>query len=1339
MNVRKMIIHCRSGIERPATFAGFAWFLLVCSASHIAIAEDWTTYRSNRARTGVTRDSLSPNLSLQWRFTPIHVPKPAWPPPGEELPRMHFDNAYHVTSSDGIAYFGTSTSDKVYAVDVSTGNIVWSFFADGPVRFAPDIYKGNVYFGSDDGYVYCLDAKNGNLIWKYRAGWNDEKVIGNGRMISAWPVRTSVLVDEGEVFFGAGVFPYEGIYICALRAEDGSVIWKNDTIGDYGQELLYGGITPQSYIVASRDMVYVPSGRAMPVVFDRKTGKYIYYAWSMDQRGGTWALLDDDKLVAGVERYHTSEKFVYDAKTGDRIQSAFAWFKGIDMVPTREMSYVLTAEGVYALDRQAHAKATAEAKELSGKRSSLENQSHALKEKLEEAGDQETEGIKETVSELERQIMAIRKEKRQLRKTSYAWQYTREELSSMILAGQSLFVGGQGVVLGIDIKSGEEFWKADVTGTTVSLAAAGGRLFVSSTAGPIYCFGPSNVSAAKEIGPTLGSMHYPTENIGSLYKRAAEKIVKETGIEKGYCLVLDCGEGRLAYELAKRTELQIVGLEKDKEKLAKARRHLESAGLLGSRVAIEPWDIESLPDYFANLVVSDEMLVSGQTSIAKEEIDRVTRPYGGVSLLGSQPEGGGEIVWAKTVRGKLEDAGSWTQLYGNPENTASSGDRLVKGPFGLLWYGEPGSAGMYDRHARNMCPLSMNGRLFIERENGVLACDAYNGTRLWETTIPGVVRVRTDADSGNMCLTEDSLYVATKDKCYRLDVRNGEIIRTYECVDARDGGKRRWGFLSCKDGVLYGVGALAVPAGHFMGSHLLKGRDIEFPEWGTYSTLEESLVESALVGDVLFAMDTDSGGLLWRYDGGKIPNISVSIADGKVFFCDGVVSQAQRREAAQNRDALIEKGAYLAGPESQIKDADRDVRLLVALDAKSGDAYWKKPVDLTGCGSDKMGSAYGKGVLLFFGNFSNHDGEAFLANELAWRRVMAVNGATGRVRWSRSLNYRRRVLILDDKIIVEPKACDLYTGEVLTRQHPVTGLEVPREFLRPGRGCGIASASADTLFYRSSHVVSLDFSGDRGISNFGAVRPGCWINMITAGGLMLMPEASAGCTCSYPLRCSLALVPKPRRAMRNWTTFITQGQMTPVKHLAVNFGAPGDMKDDNGRVWFAYPRPVMAMADYLRSGGPPDAWDDYYVKLNLKEEIKNGTGFYCSDFKGVRFKGTDRPWLFTSGCLGLASCELPLIDAAAGQEPAKYTVRLGFKPNLQDVPGDRIFDIGIQNDVVLDDFSIMEETGSHDTVVIKEFKKIDVKDVLALKLVPKNSNPQTGQVPLINFIEVVRE
>jgi len=328
-----------------------ACVLIGCTVTSVGTTDDWTTYRSDIRRSGVSNETVGPELYLQWTYTPAHAPRPAWPMPSEEMPRMHSDNAYHVAVAGGYVYFGSSVTGEVHALDSASGTIRWTFFAEGPVRFAPTVEAGRVYFGSDDGCAYCLDADNGAMIWKYRAGPSDEKVIGNGHMISLWPVRTSVLVDNGQAIFCAGVFPYEGIYVCAVDARDGSVLWRNDTIGDRAHELDFGGISPHGHLVASEDIVYVPSGRAMPAAFDRNSGEFLFYASTGGKRGGTWTVLDGDKLVAGVDLSGTPDKRVYDSRSGRHVTDMLTWLPGIDMVLRRDVFYVMTREGVYAIDR----------------------------------------------------------------------------------------------------------------------------------------------------------------------------------------------------------------------------------------------------------------------------------------------------------------------------------------------------------------------------------------------------------------------------------------------------------------------------------------------------------------------------------------------------------------------------------------------------------------------------------------------------------------------------------------------------------------------------------------------------------------------------------------------------------------------------------------------------------------------------------------------------------------------------------------------------------------------------------------------------------------------------
>lgn len=1368
--------HCRLSV-----LMCFVAVFLLCPA---CVAGSWPTYRCDIRRSGLIAEKLGPEVSLQWVFESVSPPKPAWPMPAEELPRTHFDDAYHVAAADGAVYFGCSVTGKVYSIDAASGKIRWTFYAEGPVRLAPALYDSRLYFGSDDGYVYCLDAADGRLLWKYRAGPTGEKVIGNGRMISLWPVRTSVLVDDGVVYFAAGVFPHEGIYICALSAGDGTVIWKNTTIGDRAHDLDFGGISPQGYLVASPEVLYVPSGRAMPAAFDRKTGNFLFYSAVGGKRGGVWALLDGDSLIAGVEASGRPSKVAYDGKTGRSRGDAFGWFAGVDMVLTAEVAYVLSTDGIYAIDRAKHSTAVEKARVFEVQRDKLGKELAELRSKLRSADEQTGNQLREQMSQIARQLDELAEQEKQLKDSSYGWHWPAEGFCSLIMAGDILLAGGQGRVAAVDVNTGAQLWQQEVPGKAVGLAVADGRLFVSTDKGHICCFGGEKRPEPLWVKTPFVSFPYPADKDAVFYESAAKQILQQSSVEKGYCLVLDCGIGRLAFELARQTDLQIVGIEKDAEKLAVARKNLEAAGLLGTRVVVEPWDVSELPDYFANLIVSDGMLFSGRTGASESQINRVLRPYGGVALLGSKRWFGRGVSWKKLVRGELAGAGAWTHQYADTCNTACSGDELVRGPLGILWFGEPGPQRMVERHARAASSVSANGRLFIEGEEVIMAYDAYNGALLWEREIPGAVRVRVDVDGGNLALTDRGLYVAAYDRCYRLDPAGGEIMRTYELPPSPQGTAQRWGYIAADDRTLYG--SITEPLKNkyaFLSEELISDGQWKQPEqiqagmfeargprggsyrdyyeryksrypipdenlrkdwqrsgtswrgvdgfagWGSQRSAADSVTERLQAGEAVFALDARTGKVLWTYLAKRIPNISITVADGMAFFVESTLTAEECAAARQQKLQLIEKGVYEQGTEAQLKENDADVRVCVALNATTGEVLWKKPLDLTGCGGDKMGTAYRDGVLLFFGHFSNHDTGFFKNGELTWRRITALDAKTGDVLWSRPLNYLRRPLVVGNKIIIEPRACELRTGRIVTRAHPITDQPVPWQFLRPGHSCSITSASAHTLFYRSYSGAIYDLTEDRGLELFGAIRPGCWLNMVSANGLMLMPEASSGCTCSFPVRCSIALVHKPSRAPGNWTVFIDDSQMTPAKHLAVNFGAPGDIRDAQGTMWFGYPRPVTVS---------PIGYGRYGVRFDLREKVIDGMGPFRAEPAEAAVGNTDKPWLFASGYRGLLRCELPLLDDGKDR-PASYTVRLGFKPLPGDRPGQRVFDVKLQDRTVLKSFDILRPAGKAGQVVVKQFKGVQVRNSLVLELVPNSANPGVEQAPLINFVEVVRE
>ena len=482
-------------------------------------------------------------------------------------------------------------------------------------------------------------------------------------------------------------------------------------------------------------------------------------------------------------------------------------------------------------------------------------------------------------------------------------------------------------------------------------------------------------------------------------------------------------------------------------------------------------------------------------------------------------------TWWKATRPRLENSGDWSGLYGNVGNTASSPDEHVRGPFGVLWYGEPGSKYMLDRHARSVSPLAVNGRLLVQGEEEVMGFDAYNGTFLWQRSIPGAVRSRVDVDGSNITATDDHMFVAAFDRVHQLDAQTGETIKEYVMPAREDGLARRWGYVAVDDGVLYGSAAL--PLKHEFGyiwntlqrdgawvpedevpdelkasfkkmvermpkptidgfkrSGLNWAFTADFPGW-LPDHKPTPINEKMMVSDALFAFDIDSGKPLWRRDSKDVPAISITIGGGLIHFIENNLEMAEREAAMKERETLIAEGIYEAHDEGKLKPEDHDVRRVLALDAKTGKEIWSKPVDVSGCGGNKLGTAYHDGQLLFFGHYSNHDQGPFVKGELAWRRITTMSSESGSFLWSKPLNYRRRPLIMGDTIYIEPRACSLLDGTIKEREHPITGESVDWEFLRPGHSCGIVTASPHSIFYRSFCAAIVNVEKDTGLQLFG--------------------------------------------------------------------------------------------------------------------------------------------------------------------------------------------------------------------------------------------------------------
>ena len=173
---------------------GVGWvgvWVIVLMAAWQAAADDWPTYRHDNRRSGVTADAVDVEaLAVVWTYDPPYEPQPAWPGPAkwDSFARIiglaamrNYDPAFHTVIADGRVYFGSSVDDAVHCLDAETGEEVWRHTVGGPVRIAPTVVDGKVFFGADDGYAYCVAAADGASVWKYSPMEASRRLPNNGK------------------------------------------------------------------------------------------------------------------------------------------------------------------------------------------------------------------------------------------------------------------------------------------------------------------------------------------------------------------------------------------------------------------------------------------------------------------------------------------------------------------------------------------------------------------------------------------------------------------------------------------------------------------------------------------------------------------------------------------------------------------------------------------------------------------------------------------------------------------------------------------------------------------------------------------------------------------------------------------------------------------------------------------------------------------------------------------------------------------------------------------------------------------------------------------------------
>ena len=1026
--------------------------LLTLSAALVswsALAEDWPTYRHDNARSGITSETLLPPLSECWVYQPRHAPAQAWGDPNprprggwytlREQRRVHFDDAFHVVAAGEALYFGSSADGQVRSLDATTGQPRWTFLTDGPVRLAPALWQERLYFASDDGYAYCLEATDGNVVWRVRAAPGLRKLLGSGKMVSLWPSRTGVLVADDTAYFGAGIFPAEGVVLNAVRATDGQLLWRNDTCG----EAPMSRVSPQGYLLASATTLFAPMGRTPPAAFDRQDGRLLHEAYFGHRIGGTYALLAEDILYTGTE-----EMMSYNQKT----RGQFAWFAGRQLIVTGDTAYMTSDTEMVALRRTEYAAASLRRFALRDQRPAQQRQldstkrQHAdLTAKVKQDRDAlaavnkqvagaRTQGKDAEVAALGVRHAALEKSlaenvvkledaAKALEQQEASWQAMEEEWTqadktmtgsenwrlactcpdALILAGSVLYAGGANQVIAVNAETGEQLWAGAVDGRARGLAVANGRLFVSTDKGLITCFAPKGVDVIGPVRERVSSEPYPRDALTPVFEAAADHIVETTGVTRGYCLVLGAETGRLVYELSKRTELHVCAVEPDPEKAQQARKRLAAAGLYGTRVSIEQAGLSSVPfaDYFANLIVSEAALVSGKLPPSTAEAFRMLKPVGGKICIGQPPEADGLV---KALR--RQDLESWLAAIGSAGAEVAERDGLwltaTRGPLPGAggWthqYAEPGNTACGDDQLVK-CPLGL----------------------LWfGAPGPGKMASRNRRPAAPLAL-DGRLFVQGEGTA--AEIGAGEtVIMAYDAYNGLKLWERPFPPGTIRDGMSYeasnlatdGQGLLVVSGaactrldaatGDVKGTYAMPPPAAGLNRrWGYLAAVDGLLfgtrTQRGRNCDAIFALDAATGTCRWEHSVRNVPHSSISIAAGKLYFIDDNVTPEQCREALRDRLAGMSEDAAAAA----LKAAP--VRLAVALDVATGAPVWQRPVDLTGA----LGGGYwhalatmvSKEVMVIFGVFTDgHYWQQFFADHSRrgewWRSQAATDTSSG--------------------------------------------------------------------------------------------------------------------------------------------------------------------------------------------------------------------------------------------------------------------------------------------------------------------------------------------------------
>ena len=188
----------------------------------------------------------------------------------------------------------------VFALDPSTGQIMWTRSLGLPIRAAPTASNGRVYVITVNNEIHCLDIETGEILWDFRRFSDSAGVLAS----------TSPAVANDVV-----VVPYKSGELLAFKAADGKPVW-GDSLTRTGRLSGVGAIND----IAGRPVI--TDGRVFAVSHSGRLA-----AIDLKSGGRSWS-----KNVASTQTPWVAGSAVYVVAVDGRVTSLNAKDGGVRWV-----------------------------------------------------------------------------------------------------------------------------------------------------------------------------------------------------------------------------------------------------------------------------------------------------------------------------------------------------------------------------------------------------------------------------------------------------------------------------------------------------------------------------------------------------------------------------------------------------------------------------------------------------------------------------------------------------------------------------------------------------------------------------------------------------------------------------------------------------------------------------------------------------------------------------------------------------------------------------------------------------------------------------------------------